>query len=186
MALGYIPFQDGTKMEDVRNKLNSFNDNVVLEVNNLIQEVQNLDSRINNNATNINNVSQRVTVLEEGAYYEYEKYSGITVPSDAYQVVGALARDDVPSGTYEVKFSATYTLDSTTSSAYIRFSLDGGNTWYEFRREPKDKTDREGLFYAFPVDFTGPDVHLIVEARKENAADNFELEFLDIIIDKKK
>lgn len=186
MALGYINFNDGAQMGSVRDKLNTFNNSVVQEVNGLITDVHNLENTVAQQGTDITQLQLKVAILENGAYYEYEKYQNVTVPSDTYNVVGALARNDVPDGVYEVKFALTYTLDSVTHSAYIRYSLDGGTTWYEFRREPKDKTDRTAIYYAFPIDVTGPDVHIIVEARKEDSGDNFEIQFLDIILDRKK
>jgi len=186
MALNYTPYPNGAKLEFVRNTLNNFNDSVVLEVNNLTHTVNNIDTRVTTNEGDLLQAKLDILALQSGAYYEYEKYQNIIVPSDTYNVVGALARNDVPDGVYEVKFALTYTLDSVTHSAYIRYSLDGGTTWYEFRREPKDKTDRTAIYYAFPIDVTGPDIHIIVEAKKEDSGDSFEIQFLDIILDRKK
>jgi hypothetical protein len=184
MALSWLDFPDGSKMETVRNKINTFNNSVVTEYDNIIQQFNVVDDQIlalDNRVTDLENVSQPFA-----PYYHFTKATNIDVPSDTYSTVGELHRTDVDAtGTYEVKFSGSYSLDSTTSSAYIRFTIDGGGTWYEYRREPKDKTDLEAFYYSFPTVFTSNDVDIIVEARKENSGDTMTITFLDIILERK-
>jgi hypothetical protein len=185
--LGYTPFPDGARLDTVRNKLNSFNDSVVLEVNNLIQEVTNQGNRITTNEINIAQLRVDVDNIETIVdYYEYEEYSNVDVPSDSYTEVGSLHRTDVPDGTYEVKLLGTYSYDNTNSSAYLRVSLDNGSSWMEFRREPKDKTDLEAISFILPVSISSGIADVVVEGKKENAGSVFTIQRLDIVLDKKK
>jgi len=117
--------------------------------------------------------------------YDYTKVSNHTVTGDTYENIAILPIVDRNPGVYEVKFSGTYTLDTTTRSAYIRFSLDDGLTWNEFRREPKDNTDKLPFYYAFPKDFNGTDTNIIVQMRKESASDILEVFSLDVVFERK-
>lgn len=73
-------------------------------------------------------------------------------------VVGAPAPDQVemrmqdvaPAGTYIISISSLFNLDEDKESAAGRFSDDGGATWLNFSREPKDKGDAISLAYNFP------------------------------------
>jgi len=188
MSIGYTPFPDGARLDTVRNTLNTFNGDAATNINNLLAEVTSLDYRISDNSSDIVDLGTRVTALEAVApYYYYTHYTNVTVPSDSYSAVAELHRTDIDvSGTYEIKFSANYTLDSVTHSAYVRFSLDNGATWFEYRREPKDKTDTEAINYSLPHVFTSTSADILVEARKESSGDNMEFSYFDVILERKK
>jgi len=122
--------------------------------------------------------------------YEFTKVVNHTVTNDVYETVGTLNTTVLPAATYEVKLSMTYSLNSTNSSAYFRFSLaptGDSPIWNEFRREPKDNTDKISKYYAFPfVQTVETGMTLQVEVRKENANNTFEIDFLDLIYEWKK
>ncbi len=135
------------------------------------------DSRIGINENEIVN-------LKKLNYYNFVKAQNITVAGNTYQEISRLA-DVIDAGTYEVKFSLTFTYNTTTKSAYNRFSLDNGATWFEFRQEPKDKTDNRAIYYGFPHVFVAGQTNIIVESRKEASGDTMIIEFLDIILERK-
>jgi len=93
-------------------------------------------------------------------------------------VVGAPAPDQVemrmqdvsPAGTYIVSISALFNLNEDKESALGRFSDDGGATWLDFSREPKDRDDAITLAYNFPYvhAVTGPFNFVWQMAREDN------------------
>jgi len=122
--------------------------------------------------------------------YNFEKVSAFTVTSQqpTYDTVARLPIN-IPAGltTYEIKFSWTYTLNSTVNSAYFRFSIDDGATWSTFQEEPKDITDQRPRYYAFPRTYNEENVvqsGLVFEAAKGNVSDVMTIDFLDVIFQK--
>lgn len=59
-------------------------------------------------------------------------------------------QDVVVAGTYIISMSSVFILNEDKESAMGRFSSDGGATWLDFSREPKDKSDHIILAYNFP------------------------------------
>ena len=120
--------------------------------------------------------------------YKFTKVSGHVVASvnPAWEEVVRVEVAGAPAGTYEYKISMTYTLNSTTTSAFVRFSIDNGVTWNEFRAEPKDVTDARAEYYAFPIVYSDTEnLNLIIEASKEVGGDVMTIDFIDVIIDQK-
>jgi hypothetical protein len=215
MALSWLDFSNGDALSIIRDKLNTFNNTVTSDVNSKTTDIVNNTtniasntSAIGNNTTNIANnttaignntanitsnttaigdLDTRVVALEATPVltYDYSKITNFTVTGDTYEIMSSVATPPRDAGTYEFKFSGTYTLDSTTSSAYIRFSIDGGATWTETRREPKDKTDATTFYYAFPKQVAAGNINVIVEVRKENVGDELIFQFFDIIVERK-
>lgn len=132
----------------------------------------------------------RVAILEGDnpftPFYQYDKQQDIVITDDAYEEIARLTTTEQPAGTYEYKLAMTYSLDSTSSSAYMRFSIDGGSTWNEMVREPKDNTDKIMLAYGFPYEMVAPEIiDIVVEIRKENAGDILQVYYIDIVAERK-
>ena len=122
------------------------------------------------------------------ASYYFNKVSGISTTSSVYTQLNRLTVLAPPSGVYEYKFSMMWNYNTTTKSAYFRFSTDGGVTWNEVRKEAKNVTDNYPDYYAFPVQFnqTGTDdMDLVVEYRTEVDGDVLNVSYSDIVIDRK-
>lgn len=119
------------------------------------------------------------------AYYFYDKRTNIVIPSTDFVEIGNLTTDnDFQSGTYEIKFSFSYTYDTTTQSAQMRFRIDGG-VWNEFSRENKDVGDKYAVYYAYPNEFSAG-VHTIeLQIAKGNTGDNMTVDFADTILERK-
>ena len=102
--------------------------------------------------------------------------------SEVYTQIAILSTPSREAGKYLVAFSLTWSLASTSKSAFMRFRLDSG-AWNEFISEPQDKSDRRAIFYEFPQDLLAG-VHTVeLEARKEDAGTGqFDILFLDLII----
>ena len=109
------------------------------------------------------------------------------VTNDIYETVTQLTTPISPIGVYELKLSMTYSLNSTNTSAFFRFSMDGGTTWNETRKEPKDNTDKLMVDYSFPFEQNANQVvDIVVQARKETAGDIMEIYFLDLVYEWKR
>ena len=119
--------------------------------------------------------------------FDSVKAQSILDVGDTYEEIAVLTTPDREIGTYMYMLSLSYNFDSVTTSAYMRFSIDGGVAWTEFSREPSDKLDTVALVYAFPkeVATVGP-LSLHLEMRKGSNAGTLNVEFLDLIIERKK
>ena len=101
--------------------------------------------------------------------FDTNKVSAINNIPEVYTDIISVTTPSRDAGTYVMGFSIQYTFDSTSTSAYLQFRIDGG-PWYEYRREPKDNSDAIGIFYSFPKDLTAGVHTLEVQMRKETAA----------------
>ena len=117
--------------------------------------------------------------------YDYDTASNVTVTNDVYQEVARLTTPSRPAGTYEVKLSMLYSLNSTTTSAYFRFSLDGGVSWTEVIEEPKDITDNRAKTLLLVDIHTLGIKDIVVQARKEVAGDVMTISNLSVIYERK-
>ena len=172
MGLNYTDFENGDGLLDIRNKINTFNNSVVNEVSNLEAKDTEQDVSIQE-------------LQEVSTSYNYNKVSGISTTSSTYSVANSLLVEDAPEGVYEYKFIMTYNHSTTTKSAYFRFSLDGGTTWNEVRKEVKDVTDNIPVYYGFPVVHPGGDIDLVIEYRTEVDGNVLNVSFIDIVVERK-
>jgi len=117
--------------------------------------------------------------------YDYAQVANHTVTNDVYEEVLRLTTVSRPTGVYKAELSMIYSLNSTTTSAFFRFSIDGGTTWTEVRKEPKDNTDLVPEAYPFTVSHTAGARVIIIQARKENAADVLNIAAMDIMFERR-
>jgi len=117
--------------------------------------------------------------------YDNAVETGITVTDDAYEEVARLTTPARDAGKYQVTQSMIFNLNSVTTAAYFRFSIDGGTVWSEVRLEPKDVNDQIVKNYTFVQEHAGGVFELIVQSRKENAGDILTIHRMDIIFDRK-
>jgi len=156
-------------------------------LNNMEDGIKQNEIDITTVAGDLSQLDTRVTAIEakpDLSFYKFTKVTAFTVPDDNYIEAGRLT-ETIEAGTYEIKFSITYTYNTTTKSAFFRWSLDGGATWQEVSEEAKDKTDVRPRYYAFPKVLTAGQKDIIFEAKKEAAGDVMTIDFLDIILDRK-
>jgi hypothetical protein len=103
--------------------------------------------------------------------YDYERRDGQLDLSDSWTEINSIVVADREAGVYEMGMAVHWVFDRTTKSAFIRFSLDGGATWQEFTGEPKDKTDSNATYFAFPYEQVADgQMQIQVEIRKETGA----------------
>lgn len=117
--------------------------------------------------------------------YRYSKVTGVTIAAEhpAYTPIDSLSVD-LPPGTYELKFTFTWTLNSTTTSGYYRWRTNGG-AWNEIQEEPSDITDSRIVSYFYPYEHGGGTLTVDAEGAKEAGADIMEILYHDLIFDEK-
>ena len=129
----------------------------------------------------------RLTTLEGHSFYTYDytTVNDITILDDAYETVATIEVADRAAGTYRFEATMLYTLNSVTNSSFFRFSLDGGVSWVEIRREAKDITDIIPVAYATTLVHAGGAINIVVQARKEVASDVLTITSLDLMFNRK-
>jgi len=144
-------------------------------------------TQITTNIDNIDDNSAAIVALQEAKNtLDYQKRGSVSNISETYTRLCDMVTPTREAGIYMVGISGTYTFDQTNKSAYIRFSIDAGSSWFEFRREPKDNTDSNAVNYFFPLNFNGGNFHIIVEARKEDSNGTLDFQFIDVTFDSKR
>ena len=158
---------------------------------NLVSTGQNVSDNLDTAFTNIDAAITQVdtntsdlVILNDLNNFEYTKVTGHTVTSTSFEAVASIysIKD---AGTYTITQSMLYSLDSTTTSAYFRFSTDGGTNWVEVRREPKDNTDKEPMCASYVLVHAGGAMDIQIESRKENSGDVLEIFSLDLMVERK-
>jgi len=86
----------------------------------------------------------------------------------------------VPEGTYMFGVSVTWTVNSSTNSMQLRFSLDGGATWETFSRAASDSGDQQAAAYEFPKAQGVGNFDFVMQIRKENFQNQMSLLFANI------
>ena len=110
-------------------------------------------------------------------YYKSASASAVDCP-EVYTTLIDLITDPLEQGLYEFGFSLSYSLNTATKSAYLRFSTDGGTVWHEFIQEPKDNTDITPVMYGYPAQWSGIK-NILIEARSEATGDLVHVSFVD-------
>jgi len=117
--------------------------------------------------------------------YEYNKVQDISIDTKYpdFTPVNSVVMQQADPGVYEVGVSIKWTLNTASSSGILRYSLDGGTTWYEAWEEPKDRTDDRHAYYAFPIEVTATqDIDFRVEMAKEASNPTMFVRFCDVFI----
>ena len=94
-------------------------------------------------------------------------YISDTDPDNQWQNLVDLTAS-APAGKYEVTISMVWNYDSNKRSGLFKWTIDGGTTWLETSEEPKDKTDDRPFSVSFPVDHSGGERNIKVEASRES------------------
>lgn len=114
--------------------------------------------------------------------YDYIKNVNVRDVTENYQTIADLVTVSRPAGVYEYNISMSYNYNKTNKSVYIRYSRDGGSTWVEHSKEPKDITENMTFSYSFPKVWDGGVMKLMIQARKEGSTGVFNVGFIDAII----
>lgn len=121
--------------------------------------------------------------------YDYVKVNGIIDIPDTYTPLATLVTPNRVQGIYELKLSMSWVFDRTTNSAFFRWretdELGVFSPWNETVQEPKDKTDTNNTFYAYPTEWGGGVKRVEIEGRKETGAGTLDVSYLDIVFERK-
>ena len=168
MAIAWTNYLNGDTLLTIRNKINSFSTAVV--------------TAVNNNTTDIAALKTKATFVPS---YDYLQGVGIIVEGDTYVEIARLTTPIRAAGTYKMSQSMMYSLNSIETSAYFRYSTNGGGTWNEIRREPKDNLDVLPSTYTTTIVHPGGVFDLVIQARKENALDILTVLSIDATFERK-
>jgi len=114
--------------------------------------------------------------------YYRTKVTNILNISEVYTNVATLTMPaSFESGSYEFKFSLTFTMNSISNSVYMRWRLDGGD-WTEFIAESKDSTDIRPFVYFYPSTYSSGAHTIDFEMKKSSASNTLNLSFLDLVL----
>ncbi len=131
-------------------------------------------------------LSSRITVIEAAEKsYDYISEKDQSTTLDTFTELARLYIADRPTGVYEVKLSMTYTYSSTVRGAHAQWSLNGGSTWEAFRHEVNDVGDANYATYIFPYSHTSGVIDIVLQYRSEQAGDIFDVQFVNIIFERK-
>jgi hypothetical protein len=136
-------------------------------------------AQINTNTTSIED-----GLAIQGGFHYIATTDNLDLP-ETYTEVASLDVTQLPTGTYLLGISATYTMDTTQKSVFARFTINGGVA-EEFIKENKDITDRDAFTYMFPYVHTGDsNFDLALEFRKEDATGTLDVLFSNVWLDRK-
>jgi len=157
---------------------------IVTQINDNTLGIATNASDLNGLDNRIDNLVQRVEDLEALNNFTYESNQDILNISDTYTELANIHMTSLPAGEYMLGMSATYQLDIVNKSVYAQFSLNGG-AFEEFRKEPKDNTDREAFNYSFPYVHAGGEFRLKLDMRKEDATGTLDCYFANAWVDRR-
>ena len=112
--------------------------------------------------------------------------SPVVISTTTYTNIAHLVTTAREAGVYEIKFSKTFTYDSTNRSASFQWSINGGINWEEFSIEPKDATDRKAMTYEFPYVHGGGIFDIQIMGKCESAGDTLSIPYSNIVLERKK
>jgi len=188
-------------------------DNHTTRLNTLETNVSDHESRISTNTTNITSLTTRMDTAEQDIIninndlgtldtrvgtlesytfepvYEYQLIQDVDVAAvnPDWQEILNLNITDAPIGTYEFTISLAWQLDTTSSSACVRYSLDGGNTWVESCEEPKDRTDVRHTMFGYPLEHPAVgNINIIVQSSKTSSSTTLTIKKGSLVIKKVK
>ena len=186
MAISWTNFLNGDTLLSIRDKLNAFSTSVVTEVHTNTTNIATNTSNIATTTAVLSALDTRITTIEDKDTFDYNQATSITVTGDTYEDILQVLTPTRAVGKYKVTLSMLYTFDSTSDSAYFRFSLDGGTNWIEVRKEGKDITDKIPSTYTTMIDHTTEGIiDIRVEARKENLGDTLIVQAIDAMLERK-
>lgn len=113
--------------------------------------------------------------------YDYVKEVNILDIGEVYEPIATLTTPSRPGGTFEVKFAVTAHILSSNRSYNLRTRLNGG-AWREYVFEESDITNLHPLFYSFPRELPAGVNVMELEARKEPGANQFDITFANLVI----
>jgi hypothetical protein len=118
--------------------------------------------------------------------FKFSKVKDVLDIPETWTQLNALTETLEVCGIYNINMAVNWTFDTATKSVFMRYTLDGGTTWFEdFAREAKDKTDKNAVYYAFPIEATNPNLDLRIEVRKETGSNTFNVLFCDLWVERK-
>ena len=150
-------------------------------------------SAIQTNNTGINTLSDGVegntALIQVRApfipIYEFNTVTNTTISSSTYQPINSLVLSSAGTGTYVISLGMIYSYDQLNKSSYFRFSVDGGVSWTEIRKEPKDNSDKVPLSYFIPIEHISGEINVQVEAHKEDGTGTMVVSSNTISIERK-
>ena len=130
-------------------------------------------------------INNNTDAIDAMAGFHYISNAGQLDLPETYTTVASLDVTDLPAGIYILNITSTYQLDLVNKSVFTQFTLNAG-TPEEFRKEPKDNTDRDAFSYAFPYTHSAStDFHCSLDFRKEDTNGTLDVLFANIWLDRK-
>jgi len=167
-------------------KISELNAVVTTEDTDVVAVVNNEETKKTTKANLLKEINEKVDINAPFTpTYDFTQETDITVADDTYESVAVLLTENRVAGTYKLAQSMIYSLNTNVRSAFFRFSTNGGVTWSEIRREPKDNLDKVPLSYTTTVIHGGGIFDIQIEAKKENATDIMEVYIMDITLERK-
>ena len=123
--------------------------------------------------------------------FSFNKETNITVDTflggdPEWTSIGTLTKSVKANEVHMFGISLAWNYDTANKSAQLRYTIDGGTTWFTSQEEAKDKTDTRHMTYAFPIEFASDtDVDFRVEVTKESDDHTLTIEYCDITIERK-
>lgn len=174
-----------TALQNVTTRVTVNEASIVTNGNSISTNTTNITTNTNNITTNTTDIAALQAEVTFTPSFNWSSVSNIVVPIDVYTELNRLDITALESGIYKMTFSMIYNLDSTTKSAYFRFSSDNGVTWHEIRRKSKDVTDIIPLTHSIVETITAGDKNIIVEAKKEDATTTLTVLMHEIMYERK-
>jgi hypothetical protein len=151
-----------------------------------------LDNRITTNENDITTIEQDVTSLQSSVstlqgvvnYFEFEEVEDTEVTSTTYQDIINVTYTP-PVGIYKLDMSLLHTLSNNNATAFFRFSLDGGATWFEFSKKTLSPADINNSTVTKIINHLGGNFSIRIQARKESSGDTLTIRNLVTALQRK-
>ena len=123
--------------------------------------------------------------------FVFNKSENIDIPTylggtPEWTSIGTLTKDVKANEIWMIGITLAWSYDTIQKSAQLRYTIDGGATWYQSQEEAKDKTDTRHLTYAFPMQFSSDTtIDFQVEVTKEDDTHILLIEFCDLTLERK-
>ena len=126
-----------------------------------------------------------------GNNFLFNKEENITIDTylggtPEWTSLGTLTKAVKANEVWMVGITLAWNYDVTNKSSHIRYTIDGGTTWYQSQEEAKDKLDTRHATYLFPIQFTSDTtIDFQVEVTKEDDTHVMLIEFADLTLERK-
>ena len=173
------------RLDDVEADIVTANAAIGINAGNITSNLTLIESNDTDIATNLSSINTLNTRAPFVPVYEYTTVTAVTVTDGTYEAINSHTIVSADAGTYRISMSMIYTYDQLNKSAYFQFSKDGGNTWTEIRKEPKDNSDKVPMNFDFSLVHVSGDLDIQMQAHKEDGLGVMEIVSHEITVERK-